>query len=201
MTLILLGVSVAIIIVLTSRYKIHPFLALLVAAILYGLFSGMPLPDINQSINDGFGGTLGKIGLVIVLGVIIGSFLEHPGGALKIAEAVLRIIGRNRVHETMGIVGFIVSIPVFAESGFIILNSLNKSLTKKAGLSIAGTATVLMLGLLITHVMVPPTPGPIAAAGILGADVGLVMLIGLIVGAITLIVAIIYAKSYASNFM
>lgn len=200
MILLLLLLSVGLIILLTAKFKIHPFLALLAASIFYGLFSGMPFSEVNQSINDGFGGTLGKIGLVIVLGVIIGSFLEHSGGAFKIAEAVLRITGKKRVHETMGIVGFIVSIPVFADSGFIILNSLNKSLTKKAGLSIAGTGTVLMLGLLITHVLVPPTPGPIAAAGILEADVGLVMLVGLIVGAITLIMAIFYSKKYASRF-
>jgi len=155
-----------------------------------------------QSINDGFGITLGKIGIVIVLGVIIGAFLEHSGGAFKLAEIVLNIIGKNRVHEAMGIVGFFVSIPVFADSGFIILNPLNKSLTKRAGLSIVGTATALILGLMITHVLVPPTPGPIAAAGIIGADVGLVMLIGLVIGFLSLIVAIVYCKKMgAKNYI
>ncbi|MEP0132070.1 MAG: GntP family permease [Eudoraea sp.] len=198
-TILLLLLSVAIIVFLTAKLKVHPFLALLGAAIFFGLLSGMDLNIIVQSINDGFGITLGKIGVVIVLGVIIGAFLEHSGGAYKLAEIILKIIGKNRVHEAMGLVGFVVSIPVFADSGFIILNPLNKSLSKRAGLSIVGTATALILGLMITHVLVPPTPGPIAAAGIIGADVGLVMLIGLIIGLISLVVAVFYCKKMGSK--
>ena len=194
LSIILLVLSVLFIILLTVKWKVHPFLALLGAALFFALFSGMNLETIVTLVNDGFGITLGKIGIVIILGVIIGAFLEHSGGAYKLAEVVLNIIGKKRVHEAMGIVGFIVSIPVFADSGFIILNPLNKSLTKRAGLSVVGTATALILGLMITHVLVPPTPGPIAAAGIIGADVGLVMLVGLVVGLLSLVVAIIYCK-------
>jgi GntP family gluconate:H+ symporter len=197
--ILLLVLSVVLIILLTARYNVHPFLALLGAALFFALFSGMSLENVVQFVNDGFGITLGKIGIVIVLGVIIGAFLEHSGGAYKLAEVVLRIIGKNRVHEAMGIVGFIVSIPVFADSGFIILNPLNKSLTKRAKLSIVGTATALILGLMITHVLVPPTPGPIAAAGIIGADVGLVMLVGLVIGLFSLIVAVFYCKKMGSR--
>ncbi|NJB72150.1 GntP family gluconate:H+ symporter [Saonia flava] len=199
MSIVLLLLSIAFIILLTVKLKVHPFLALLAAAIFFALFSEMSLETMVQSINDGFGVTLGKIGIVIILGVIIGAFLEHSGGAYKLAEVVLKLIGKKRVHEAMAIVGFVVSIPVFADSGFIILTPLNKSLTKKAGLSIAGTAVALILGLMITHVLVPPTPGPIAAAGIIGADVGLVMLIGLALGALALIVAIIYSKKVAAK--
>ena len=198
-TILLLLLSVAIIVFLTAKLNVHPFLALLFAAIFFGLSSGMELNIIVQSINDGFGITLGKIGVVIVLGVIIGAFLEHSGGAFKLAEIILKLIGKNRVHEVMGLVGFVVSIPVFSDSGFIILNPLNKSLSKRAGLSIVGTATALMLGLMITHVLVPPTPGPIAAAGIIGADVGMVMLIGLIIGVISLVVAIFYCKKMGAK--
>ncbi len=197
--ILLLVLSVIFIILLTVKWKVHPFLALLGAALFFALFSGMSLENIVKFVNEGFGITLGKIGIVIVLGVIIGAFLEHSGGAYKLAEVVLRIIGKKRVHSAMGIVGFIVSIPVFADSGFIILNPLNKSLTKKAGLSIVGTATALILGLMITHVLVPPTPGPIAAAGIIGADVGLVMLVGLVIGMFSLIVAIFYCKYMGSK--
>ena len=193
-SILLLILSVLLIITLSVKLKVHPFLALVAASLFFALFSGMPLNAILDYINDGFGGTLGKIGIVIILGVIIGAFLEHSAGAYKLAEVILRIIGKKRVHEAMGLIGFIVSIPVFADSGFIILNSLNKSLTKKAGLSIVGTATALMLGLLITHVLVPPTPGPIAAASFIGADIGLVMLFGLIIGTLSLIVAVLFAK-------
>ncbi len=198
-TILLLLLSVAIIVFLTAKLKVHPFLALLGAAIFFGLLSGMDLNLIVQSINDGFGITLGKIGVVIVLGVIIGAFLEHSGGAYKLAEIILKIIGKNRVHEAMALVGFVVSIPVFADSGFIILNPLNKSLSKRAGLSIVGTATALILGLMITHVLVPPTPGPIAAAGIIGADVGLVMLVGLVIGLLSLVVAVFYCKKMGAR--
>ncbi|WP_297797727.1 gluconate:H+ symporter [uncultured Eudoraea sp.] len=197
--ILLLLLSVILIVLLTAKFNVHPFLALLGAAVFFGLLSGMDLSMIVQSINDGFGITLGKIGVVIVLGVIIGAFLEHSGGAFKLAEVILKIIGKNRVHEAMGLVGFVVSIPVFADSGFIILNPLNKSLSKRAGLSVVGTATALILGLMITHVLVPPTPGPIAAAGIIGADVGLVMLIGLIIGLLSLIVAIFYCKKMGAK--
>lgn len=197
--ILLLLVSVLLIILLTVKWKVHPFLALLGAALFFALCSGMGLEQIVTMVNDGFGITLGKIGIVIVLGVIIGAFLEHSGGAYRLAEIVLNTIGKKRVHEAMGIVGFIVSIPVFADSGFVILNPLNKSLSKRAGLSIVGTATALILGLMITHVLVPPTPGPIAAAGIIGADVGLVMLIGLVIGFLSLIVAVIYCKHMGSK--
>ncbi len=196
----LLLVSVLIIILLTVKYNVHPFLALLCAALFFALLSGMSLDTIVNLVNDGFGITLGKIGIVIVLGVIIGAFLEHSGGAYKLAEVVLSLIGRKRVHAAMGIVGYIVSIPVFADSGFIILNPLNKSLTKRAGLSIVGTATALILGLMITHVLVPPTPGPIAAAGIIGADVGLVMLVGLVIGMLSLVVAVVYCKKMGAKY-
>lgn len=199
-SILLLLLSVLLIILLTVKLKVHPFLALLAAALFFALFSGMPLDKIVTMVNNGFGVTLGKIGIVIVLGVIIGAFLEHSGGAYKLAEVVLKIIGKKRVHEAMGIVGFIVSIPVFADSGFIILSPLNKSLSKRAGLSIVGTATALLLGLMITHVLVPPTPGPIAAAGIIGADIGLVMLVGLIIGILSLVVAIIFCKKMGPKY-
>jgi GntP family gluconate:H+ symporter len=196
---LLLIASVIFLIFLTAKWHLHPFLALLFVALFFGILSGMNLDTIIKSINDGFGNTIGKIGIVIALGVIIGAFLEYSGGAYKLAEIIINLIGKKRVHEAMAIVGFIVSIPVFADSGFIILNPLNKSLTKKAGLSIVGTAVALILGLMISHVLIPPTPGPIATAGIIGADVGLVMLVGLIIGMFSLVVAIIFSKYYASR--
>lgn len=199
MSLVLLLISVVLIVVLTARYNLHPFLALLFASLFFAFASGLSFEAIITSINDGFGGTLGKIGMVILFGIIIGAFLEHTGAAFKMAEVVLRLIGKKRVHAAMGIMGFIISIPVFADSGYILLHPLNKSLSKKAGLSLAGTGVTLMLGLMLTHVLVPPTPGPIAAAGIVGADVGRVMILGLIIGAVSLPVAIIYGKRYASR--
>lgn len=199
MTLLLILLSVAAIVLLITKLKLHPFLALLFVSIAFGLASGMKTGLIISSIQEGFGGTLGKIGLIIILGVIIGTFLEHTGGALKLAEKILQLIGPKRVTTAMGIIGYVVSIPVFADSGFILLSSLNKNLTKKAGLSLAGTAIALGLGLTCTHALVPPTPGPIAAAGLLNADLGMVMLLGLGAAAVALVSALIFAKKVASK--
>lgn len=199
MEIFYLVLAVIAIIILTTKLKVHAFLALFIISILYGIFAGMPYADIIVSINEGFGGTLGKIGLIIVLGVIIGAFLENTGGAFAIAEKVLKIIGSKRVPTAMGIIGYIVSIPVFADSGFMLLHPLNKSLSKKAKISIAGPAIALGLGLMASHTMVPPTPGPIAAAGILDADLGLVIAFGFPTSIVALIVGIIFAKKYASK--
>ena len=199
MEILYLILAVVVIIILTTRLKIHPFLALFLISIFYGLAVGMPYGDIISSINNGFGNTLGKIGLIIFLGVIIGAFLENTGGAYSIAEKVLKAIGRKRVPTAMGIIGYIVSIPVFADSGFLLLHPLNKSLSKKAKISLAGSAVALGLGLLASHTLVPPTPGPIAAAGILGADLGLVIALGFPISFLALIAGILYAKKYCSR--
>jgi len=192
-------VAVVLIIVLTTRFKVHPFIALLVISIGYGFLAGMPYETIVNAINGGFGNTLGKVGLIIFLGVIIGAFLEQTGGAFAIAEKVLALIGKKRVTAAMGLIGYVVSIPVFADSGFLLLHPLNKSLSKKAKLSLAGTAVALGLGLLASHTLVPPTPGPIAAAGIIGADLGLVIGFGIPVSLVALFMAILFARKYAAR--
>ena len=199
MVVLYLFISVILIIYLSTKLKIHPFIALFIVALLYGFFAGMSFPLIVKSINEGFGNTLGSIGLIIILGVIIGAFLENSGAAYTMAEKILQLIGEKRVTVAMGIIGYIVSIPVFADSGFILLSPLNKSLSKKAGISLAGSAVALSLGLMATHTLVPPTPGPIAAAGILKADLGLVILWGLIISALALIPILFYAIKIVSK--
>jgi len=199
MLIFFLLLSIGLIVFSTTKLKVHPFLALLVTAILYGFASGMSVENILLSINEGFGGTLGSIGLVIIIGVIIGAFLEHSGGAYKLASFVLKITGTKRVPIAMSIIGYIISIPVFADSGFIILSPLNKALSKKAKISLAGTAIALALGLMASHALVPPTPGPIAAAGLLKADLGLVIFWGIIISIIGLIPGILFALKVASK--
>ncbi len=194
LTILIFLLCILFIVLASTRFKVHPFLSLLAAAFLFGLLSGMPLEKIIESVNSGFGGTIGNIGIIIVAGIIIGAFLENSGGAQTLANFVLKIVGKKRVHTAMGLIGYIVSIPVFADSGFVILSSLNRALTKKAKLSLAGTAIALSLGLTASHTMVPPTPGPIAAAGIISADLGMVILIGLCTSIFGLIVSILFAK-------
>jgi GntP family gluconate:H+ symporter len=199
MSIVYLLLSVIIIIVLTVRLNVHAFFALVIAAIVYALCVGMPLEAIVNSITDGFGSTLGKIGLIIIFGVVIGTFLENTGGAYVLAETILNIVGSRHVTTAMGIVGYFISIPVFADSGFMLMAPIAKSLSKKTLISITGPGIALMLGLSATHTLVPPTPGPVAAAGILDADIGIVMMIGLVVSAVALIPAIIFASRYASR--
>jgi len=199
MEILFLLLSVLCIIWLTTRLKVHPFLALLLISMGYGALAGMPLEALVEAVNEGFGGTLGKIGLIIVLGIIIGAFLEHTGGARAIADKVLSWIGNKRVPLAMGVLGYIVSIPVFADSGFMLLDPLGKSLSRKSKISLAGTAIALGLGLMVSHTLVPPTPGPIAAAGILGADLGLVILFGLPVSLLALAVSVVFATRYAAR--
>ena len=196
----LLLASVVFIIVATTKLGLHPFLALLLAALGFGLLSGMPPLDVVQSINQGFGGILGYIGIVILAGSIIGTFLERSGGALRLAEAALRITGRKNVPAAMAGVGWMVSLPVFCDSGFVILSPLCKALAQRSGTSLAGGAIALSLGLYATHTMVPPTPGPVAAAGILGADLGRVILWGALVSAIALVGGWLFATRYAARF-
>lgn len=149
--------------------------------------------------NDGFGGTIGKIGPIILIGVLIGALLEQSGGAIALANRLLKWIGEKRVTWGMATTGYLVSIPVFSDSGFIILNPLNRALTKKAGLSLAGTTVALSMGLIVSHCLVPPTPGPIAAAELIGADIGMVIFWGIIVSVFALIPAVIFAQRVAAK--
>ncbi|MGC8901784.1 MAG: GntP family permease [Fervidobacterium sp.] len=196
---ILLLLSIFFIVYSTVRWKLHPFLALIFAAFLYGILSKMNLGDVVKSITDGFGGTVSSIGIVIVAGTIIGIFLEKSGGAFRMAEAILKLTGRKNVPLAMSIIGYIVSIPVFCDSGFVIITPLNKALTKRANISLATTGIALSLGLYATHTMVPPTPGPVAAAGTLGADLGLTILMGLIISIPAIIVGWIFSIKVASK--
>lgn len=197
-TLLMIFVALALIIVAIIKFDIHPFLALLVGAIFYGLIAGMPFDLILQSISDGFGGVVGKIGLVILLGVIIGTFLEKTGGALVIAQRVLSFIGEKSVTLAMMITGWILSIPVFGDSAFIMLNPISKSLSFKGKVPYIATTIALTLGVSASHSLVPPTPGPIATAGILGADLGMVIFWGIVVSSVALIPCFYFAR-YATT--
>src|SRR5690606_25718381 len=199
LTLLIVLFSLALILVAIMKYNIHPFLALFVGAIVYGLLSGMSGELILKSISDGFGGVLGRIGLLILLGVMIGTFLERTGGAMVIAQRVLKFIGEKSVMLAMMITGFILSIPVFGDSAFIIMHPINKSLSFKGKLPFAATTVALTLGLSSSHSLVPPTPGPIATAGILGADLGQVIFWGFLTGSLALIPSFFFIKHYVSR--
>ncbi|MDF2065892.1 GntP family permease [Bacillus sp. Cr_A10] len=196
---ILLGV--VLVVVATAVFKLHPFLALLMSAFFVGIASGMPLLTVVENVNTGFGGLMTSIGIVIVAGTIIGVILEKSGAAYRMAEVVLRILGEKRPQLAMSIIGYIVSIPVFCDSGFIILSSLKKSLAKRAKVKVASMAIALSTGLFATHTLVPPTPGPIAAAGNIGASdyLGTIILVGLLVAIPAVIVGYFWAIKVGSK--
>lgn len=189
----LLALAILFIIYGTAKLKLHPFLALLLAAFGVGLLSGLPASETITAITDGFGGTLGSIGIVIAAGTIIGSLLEKSGGTRVIAHRIVEWIGQARSALAMSITGAIVSIPVFCDSGFVILSPLNRSLASETKKSLATYAIALSMGLYATHVFVPPTPGPIAAAGTLQADIGSVILLGICVTIPVIIVTYLFA--------
>jgi gluconate:H+ symporter, GntP family len=196
--IILLFLAIAFIIITSTRYKWHPFLSLLIAALGYGALSGtMSLEEVVKSVNTGFGNTVGFIGIVILAGSIIGTFLEKSGGAYSLAERTLRITGEKNVPLALSIIGYIVSIPVFCDSGFIIISPLAKALTKQVKISFSVGAIALSLGLIITHSIIPPTPGPVGAAGILNADLGLVIILGIPVSLAALLAAWLFAVKIA----
>jgi GntP family gluconate:H+ symporter len=197
---IYLVLVIVFIIVATTRLKIHPFLTLLVASLAMGFLGGLDSTTIINNLTEGFGETLKSIGIVIALGTIIGIFLERSGGANAIAESFLKLFGQGKSPITMSLTGFIVSIPVFCDSGFIILSTLNQALNKRTGISLAVLSIALATGLYTTHVFVPPTPGPLAAASIIGADVGLVLMLGIFVSIPVAIVGLLWARFYCSKF-
>jgi GntP family gluconate:H+ symporter len=196
-----IALSVVLVVVLTAVFKVHPFLSLLLGAFFVGIASGMPLLTVVENVNDGFGGLMKSIGIVIVAGTIIGVILEKSGAAYRMAEVVLRVIGEKRPQLAMSIIGYIVSIPVFCDSGFIILASLKKALAKRSKVAIASMSIALATGLYATHTLVPPTPGPIAAAGNIGAEnyLGTIILIGLFVAIPAVIVGYFWAVKVASK--
>lgn len=199
MLIILLILAISFIVISTTKFKLHPFLALIIAAIGYGLCAGIPLDKIISAVNSGFGSTVSSIGIVIVVGCIIGTFLEESGGAYVMARSVLKVVGEKRVPLAMLILGYFISIPVYADSGFVILTPLNRALSKKAKITLASSACALGLGLTITHCLIPPTPGPIAAAGIMEADLGLVILTGIAASILPLLVAWLFVTKWASR--
>ena len=202
-------VAIVLMIVMISKFKIHPFISIMLISVVLGIIAGIPIVDqtledgtkvsgLASVIGAGFSGTFSSIGIVIILGALIGSILEQTGAALKLADMVIKLVGKNHPVLAMELMGWVVSIPVFCDSGFVILNPIRKALVQRTGASsvamsiglgsglyiahvfIPPTMSIgLGSGLYIAHVFIPPTPGPIAAANTLGIGDNLLLVMGL----------------------
>ena len=184
---VIAGVSLLLIMVL--KFKISAFISLLVSSMLVGILSGMPLEDILVSIQEGMGGTLGFVAVVVGLGAIFGQILESSGGAESLAHYLVKKFGRDRASWAMVLTGFIVAIPVFLDVGLVILAPILYALSRDTKRSLLYYGIPLLAGLAVTHSFMPPTPGPIAVSDILDAQLGWVIFFGFILGIPTAIIA------------
>ena len=169
---------IIVMIVAISKFKIHPFLSIMGVSLILALLA-LPLESVPGTIGAGFSGTFSSLGIVIIFGAMIGFFLEKTGAALTMADWVIRRVGSKHPEIAMLLMGWIVSIPVFCDSGYVILNPIRKAIVKKTGVSAVAMAVALSAGLYTSHVFIPPTPGPIAAAQSLGLESHMLLVIGI----------------------
>lgn len=185
--IVIAGISLLLFLIIRS--KLHAFVALLLVSLLVGMAAGMPLKNVIESIQNGMGGTLGFVAVVVGLGAMFGQMLEASGGAERLAQTLMKKFGESKAQWALGITGFFVAIPVFFDVGFIILVPIVYGLAKKTGRSLLYYGIPLLAGLAVAHSFIPPTPGPIAVANLIGADLGWVILFGFIAGIPAMIVA------------
>ena len=181
------------------KTKIHTFLALIITAIFIGVSGGMTYDEVIDSVTGGFGGTLGSIGIIIGFGVMMGQLFEVSNAAKRMAHTFIKIFGKGREDLAMTITGFLVSIPIYCDSGFVILFPVAKALSRSTRKSVITLGLALASGLVITHTVVPPTPGPVGAAGIFGANVGAVILWGILIAIPMVISTLVYANWYGKK--
>lgn len=195
-----LGVAVFTLIFLVLRTRIHVLIAMLIAAIIAGISGGLTISNVVEVIGKGFGSTLGSIGIVIGLGSMMGRILEVSGATERIAYSLVKWLGQKREEWALAITGYIVSIPIFVNSAFVILYPLVKALAKKGNRNVLTLGVSLAGGLVVTHHIVPPTPGPLGVAGIFGVSIGSMMLAGAILAIPCVIGITLYAKWLGTKY-
>lgn len=193
-TLLCLLAGIAVIIVLTAKYKIHAFFALLIACFIVGPGIGLSLNQVVADIKEGFGNIMKSLGLIIVLGTTLGVVLEHSGSTRVMANYILKTVGERRATVAMSLTGFIVGLPIFCDSGFIVLSGLNRSIAKRIHISMPLMAGALATGLYSIHCLIPPHPGAAAAATLLGVDFGRLIMAGIFVAVPTAIAGFLWTQ-------
>ena len=199
--LIILVAGIALIVALTSKYKIHPFFALLLSGFFVGLGVGLPVLEVVTFLKDGFGKILSSLGLIIVLGTTLGIVLEYTGSTKVMASFILKKVGERNAPIAMSVTGFVVGLPIFCDSGFIVLSGLNKSLAKRTGIAIIIMSVCLATGLYAVHCLIPPHPGAATAAGIIGIEYGKLILTGIIVAVPASVSGYLWANYAGKKFV
>ena len=197
--LICLLLSIAVIVVLTARFRVHAFFALFIACFIVGLGVQIPMSNLITIIKDGFGNIMKSLGLVIILGTTLGVLLEQTGSTNVMASYILKKTGERRSALAMSITGFIIGMPLFCDSGYIVLSGLNKSLAKRTGISLAIMSGSLATGLYSVHCLIPPHPGASTAAGLLGVDFGKLILTGIIIALPAAIAGYVWSRYGGKN--
>ncbi len=177
--IIVFALAIVLLIVSISKWGVHPFLAIMGIALILAVGIGIPLETIPTTIGKGFSSIFASIGIVIILGTIIGLIIEKTGAAIRLADAIVRIIGEKHPQLAIMLIGWLISVPVFCDSGFVIVNPIRKWLARKTNFPSVTLTVALAAGLYVAHVFVPPTPGPIATAGLVGLESNLLLVIGL----------------------
>jgi GntP family gluconate:H+ symporter len=198
--LIIILVILIALIVSISRWGLHPFIALILAAISLGLLAGMDGKTTVDVLLDGFGSTLKWIAIVVILGAFIGEVLHATGGANRISDGVLKITGQKKLPWAMGITGYIVSIPVFVDVAYILFQPVTEALAKRSKTPVLVVGLALTAGLTVSHTLMPPTPGPLAVASLLDANIGRLILINAFVAVFAVTGGVIWAKRYCKKF-
>ena len=205
--LIVFAVSLVFVLVSIIKFNLHPFLSLLIGGLIMGILAGLPLTQVADGLAAGFGSTMQGIGILIILGVGLGHLLHISGCTSQIAAAMLKLTGQKRAGVAVNLTGYIVSIPVFFDAAFVILVNLVKSLSRKGKIPFVSLVTALSVGLIVTHAMVIPTPGPIAVAGTMGVNIGWFLLYSIVVSLpASLVGGVLYGKylggkaEYADDF-
>ncbi|MDB5151371.1 MAG: GntP family permease, partial [Mucilaginibacter sp.] len=192
--LTLLIAGIALIVILTAKYKVPAFFALFLACLVVGLGIQLPLVEVISVIKDGFGNILKSLGLIIVLGTTLGLLLEYTGSTTVMASVLIKKLGNRFAPLAMSMTGFIVGLPIFCDSGFIVLSGLNLSMAKRTGISITTMSVSLATGLYAVHCLVPPHPGSSAAAATIGVDFGKLILTGIVVAIPAMLVGNLWAR-------
>ncbi len=190
---LLVAVSIIAIIMLTSALKLKAFVALFLVSLFLALTT-LPSGQVISTIKDGFGSTMGSIGLLIILGTMIGVTLDRTGATISMAEYMVSKTGEKRSAHALGITGFLTGLPIFCDSGFIILSGLAKSFSSRSRLPMAFMATLLATSLYSVHCLIPPHPGALAAAGIMKANIGYLIVIGVLLAIPASVAAFLWSR-------